>query len=196
MFRQTFTGLSPACHMGGPYWMLMSLIATSKLNAGCLVEGGKLPEDLSLWIDKVSLCLMALEAVHAVEWPASQRFDEAAIASGATSHPVLRSVLVYGLAVGWLSSLEIEQGCREDSIGRYLVSTFAPAEAEIRQYRRDNRELIQRALAQLFAAALARRHQAGVGVGEFSAAARADLKVAAAARLQKAARADSRMLDA
>lgn len=182
--------------MGGPWLSLMSLIATSNTSARGAAEGGSLPEDLSSWIDKGSLCLMALEAVHAVEWPASQKVDELAVARGATSHPVLRSVLVYGLAVGWLSSLEIEQGCREDSIGRYLVSTFAPTEGEIRRFRRVNRELIQRALAHLFAAALAKRHQAGGGVGALTSGARSDFNVAAAARLQKAARADSRMLDA
>lgn len=148
-----------------------------------------------MWFDKTALSLMVFDAVHSVEWASTARDNPAALPLSSTPHPVLRSLLLYGLAVGWTSSREIAFACREDAMARYLAASFTPTEAELRQFRRDNREPIQRALAHLFAAALAKRPPHAGPSAPWPAAPRSDLHVAAAARFQKAVRADSRSLD-
>ena len=108
-----------------------------------------LPNDLRQWIEKHALARLVFAAVQDGMVPCAQA---AAVADrNADFRPhVLLSLLTYCYATGIYSSTDIELSFTQDALVRHLCADTYPEAHRSRRFRRDNRQRIHRALAEVF----------------------------------------------
>jgi len=108
-----------------------------------------LPNDLRQWIEKHTLARLVLAAVQDGIVPSGRA---AALADrNADFRPhILLSLLTYCYATGVYSSTDIELSFTQDTLVRHLCADTYPEAHRSRWFRRDNRQRIQRALAEVF----------------------------------------------
>ena len=108
-----------------------------------------LPNDLRQWIEKHTLARLVLAAVQDGIVPSARA---AALADrNADFRPhILLSLLTYCYATGIYSSTDIELSFTQDTLVRHLCANTYPEAHRSRWFRRDNRQRIQRSLAEVF----------------------------------------------
>ena len=106
----------------------------------------RLPQNLSAWVERKVLVRLVLDAVQAACDPADEQ------GSWKTQVPVgrpriLLTLLVYSYASGIYASEQIEDRVTSDPGLRYLSAGARPTWHDLRRFRRQQRPLIQAALA-------------------------------------------------
>ena len=117
--------------------------------------GFELPGDLREWVEPRTLLSWVEEEVHKLDW------NNPVILEYLEHHPDYRpksmlSILCFAYACEMLGGEEIVRACRSNEALR-LLAEGAPFEMELRKFRRNNRELLERVLTQIFLRAAAAR---------------------------------------
>ena len=146
-------------------------------------ENPAVPADLAEWLGAVRLTHLAFEAVQATGAPLIGFRSEAG--PDEYSFRMLLTLLSYSYARGIYGSDEIQDRVRTDADLRYLCAFEFPNAMTLRQFRRREWTRLQATLAGLLRLA--------TGAGEQEGWFNADAE--AAARLERAAAADSLALD-
>ena len=108
-----------------------------------------LPNDLREWIEKHTLARLVLAAAQDGSVP-SAHADAVADGNADFRPPILLSLLTYCYATGIYSSTDIELSFTQDTLVRHLCANTYPEAHRSRWFRRDNRQRIQRCLAEVF----------------------------------------------
>ncbi len=108
-----------------------------------------LPNDLRQWIEEHTLARLVLAAVQDRSVPSAHDPAVADRNGGFLPH-ILLSLLTYCYATGIYSSTDIELSFTQDSLVRHLCANTYPEAHRSRWFRRDNRQRIQRSLAEVF----------------------------------------------
>lgn len=115
-----------------------------------------MPSDLRTWLDERTLACAVLEAQLTME-PGQWKQGMTTSQSETPRPQVLLTLLTYAYATGTLPSEQIERETEKDSTFRYLCARTYPTESILRQFRRQNRELIRQCLSKVFEAAWQQR---------------------------------------
>ena len=108
-----------------------------------------LPNDLRQWIEQHTLVRLVLAAVQDGSVPSAH----AAVLSDRNTDfrpHILLSLLTYCYATGIYSSTDIELSFTRDTLVRHLCANMYPEAQRTRWFRRDNRQRLQRSLAEVF----------------------------------------------
>jgi transposase len=106
----------------------------------------RIPKDLTKWIESFTLVRLTLEAV---EVGFAESTPDFRTAKGGYRPKMLLTLLTYAYACGIYGSRDIELAIPHTKALRYLCSGHRPDANTLRQSRKQNRQWLQRTLAEL-----------------------------------------------
>jgi hypothetical protein len=120
----------------------------------------RLPWDLSEWVDKPTLRAWIEAELDTLDW------QSPALTAYLKAHPHFRprallALLTFAYATGWFESEEIFVGCLRDATLRSLCAEPPPTSLGLARFRRENRRLLEWALARLLTRAVRARFNLG-----------------------------------
>ena len=119
---------------------------TTALENNTVLDGGFLPDDLSLYIGKKTLAKLILEGIEDLD--ALAPGDEESRSWNQNFRPAMMlTLLAYCYATGVYGSADIQLATQHDQMIRYLCAGDYPDLCLIRSFRRYNHERITRCLS-------------------------------------------------